>query len=153
MVFIYCVECGLTKSACEKSPLKGAPSYDVIAREKPKCRPSRPIPPSALSVQVPLQNLGNHTVDRILLDSSIQEHVKQLKEKYGTGEISFIFKMGLDGSKGHPVFNQVIPETRVQRSVLFSQMVPLQLVAKVPDKGIPFVLWDNKVFTTCLENQ
>ena len=48
---------------------------------------------------------------------------------------------------GHPVFNQVIPDDRVESSCLFSQLVPLQLVAKIPGKNIPVVLWDNEVIS------
>ena len=44
-----------------------------------------------------------------------------------------------------PVFNQKIPANRLDGSCLFSQMTPLQIVAKVPGKAIPIVLWDNKV--------
>ena len=58
--------------------------------------------------------------------------------------------MGLDGSKGHPVFNQKIPGDRVKGSCLFTQMVPLQLVAKIPGEKIPKVLWDNKVLLVFL---
>ena len=54
--------------------------------------------------------------------------------------------------KGHPVFNQVIPEDRVESSCLFSQLVPLQLVANIPGKA-PVILWDNEVISTlCLAN-
>ena len=48
-------------------------------------------------------------------------------------------------SKGHPVFKQTIPKDRVKGSCLLSEMIPLQLVGKVPGKDIPIVLWDNKV--------
>ena len=47
--------------------------------------------------------------------------------------------------KGHPIFYQAVPEERVRGSCLLSQMVPLQLVAKVPGKELPIVVWDNKV--------
>ena len=47
--------------------------------------------------------------------------------------------------KGHPVFKQTIPKDRVKGSCLLSEMIPLQLVGKVPGKDIPIVLWDNKV--------
>ena len=46
---------------------------------------------------------------------------------------------------GHLVFNQAIPDERDKGKCLFSQLVPLQLVAKVPGRDLPFVLWDNKV--------
>ena len=75
----------------------------------------------------------------------IIDHIRQLKDKYGGVEVQFIFKVGMDGSKGHPVFNQVIPDDRLAGSCLFSQMVALQLVARVPGKEVPLVLWDNKV--------
>ena len=54
-------------------------------------------------------------------------------------------KPTLDGSNGHPVFNQTIPGDRVKGQCLLSQMVPLQLVGKVPGRDVPFILWDNKV--------
>ena len=45
----------------------------------------------------------------------------------------------------NPVFKQVTPGDRAPRNCLLSQMVPLQLVGKVPGRAVPFVLWDNKV--------
>ena len=45
------------------------------------------------------QDLVNHTVDRILCDKGVVEHVRQLKEEYGSVELQFIYKYGLDGSK------------------------------------------------------
>ena len=48
-------------------------------------------------------------------------------------------------SSGHLVCNQAIPDERDKGKCLFSQLVPLQLVAKVPGRDLPFVLWDNKV--------
>ena len=101
----------MTKSAWEKLPFKEKHSYDVVVREKPKCRPSRPIPPNGTCVQVPLQNVVNHTVDRILLDLGIIEHVKELKAKHGSVEIQFIHKLGMDGSKQHPGGHHVHLET------------------------------------------
>lgn len=68
----------------------------------------RPIPPDATCVQVPLQNVVNHTVDRILLDLGIIEQVKELKAKYGTVQLQFIHKLGMDGSKGHPGGHHVL---------------------------------------------
>ena len=45
------------------------------------------------------QDLVNHTVDRILCDEGIIKHISQLKEQYGSVELQFIYKYGLDGSK------------------------------------------------------
>lgn len=137
-------ECGLTRSNWQKLPFK-APCYDVVVREKSKCRPSRPIPPTGTSVQVSQQDLVNHTVDRILLDNGIVEHISQLKQQYGAVSLQFIYKLGLDGSSGHPVFAQRYPDERDDGSCLLSQLVALQLVAKIPGKSLPVVLWDNKV--------
>ena len=79
-----------------------------MVREKRKCRPSRPILPNGTCVQVPLQNVVNHTVDRILLDLGIIEHVKELKHRYGSIELEFIHKLGMDGSKQHPGGHNVL---------------------------------------------
>ena len=38
-----------------------------------------------------------------------------------------------------------MPDDRTPGKCLLSQMVPLQLVGKVPGKDIPIILWDNKV--------
>ena len=89
------VECGLTRSTWLKNPFKNAPSYDVVVREKSKCRPSRPLPPTGTSVQTPMQNVVNHTVDRILRDKTVVKHIAELKEKYGSVELQFIYKFGL----------------------------------------------------------
>ena len=45
------------------------------------------------------QDLVNHTVDRILCDEGVIKHISQLKEQYGSVELQFIYKYGLDGSK------------------------------------------------------
>ena len=42
-----------------------------------------------------MQDVVNHTVDRILLDKTILTHIAQLKEKYGSVEVQFIYKFGL----------------------------------------------------------
>ena len=55
-------------------------------------------------------------------------------------------KSGEEISCNHfPVFKQKTPTDRTPRNCLLSQLVPLQLVAKVPGKDIPIVLWDNNV--------
>ena len=92
-------ECGLTKKTWELCPFKDKHCYDVVVREKSKCRPSRPIPPTASDVQVPMQGLVDHTVDRILCDPKVVEKVRQLKEEHGSVSLQFIYKFGLDGSK------------------------------------------------------
>ena len=94
------IEGNLTKKAWEICPFKEKYSYDTVCKEKSKCRPSRPIPPTGTSVQVSTQDLVNHTVDRILLDKGIVDHVARLKEEYGSVQLEFIYKFGLDGSSG-----------------------------------------------------
>ena len=47
------------------------------------------------SVHSSMQDVVNHTVDRILLDKTILTHIAQLKEKYGSVEVQFIYKFGL----------------------------------------------------------
>ena len=94
------LECNISRKTWEKRPFKGTPSWNVICKEKKKCHVSRPVPPTATSVKVSIQSLVNHTVDRILLDEGIKEHVKILKEKHGNVKLQLIYKIGLDGSKG-----------------------------------------------------
>ena len=98
MYLIYYVECGLTESAWERAPFKDKPCYDVVVREKSKCRPSRPVPATGTSVLVHTQDLVNHTTDRILKDESVIKHISQLKAQYGSVQLQFIYKYGLDGS-------------------------------------------------------
>ena len=51
-----------------------------------------------------MQGLADHTVDRILCDPDVVAAVKRLKEEYGSVSLEFIFKFGLDGSKGRDSF-------------------------------------------------
>ena len=42
-----------------------------------------------------MQDLNDHTVDRILEDPEVVEHIRQLKEEYGSVSLEFIYKFGL----------------------------------------------------------
>lgn len=119
------------------------PPYSRVAKEKANCRPPKDqIFGSDHDVQVPLQEILNITVKRILQDDLVAARVRDLSEKNG-GELDlkFLYKWGVDGSKGHPIWKQVCECCRDPGALLASHMVGLQMVAVV--NGKMEVIYDN----------
>ena len=155
------LDCGQTMEDYEKEVRKvnvggkkQLPSYKTLQREKLKMEPHRDdIWLTDSDVGVGMQALLDVTVKRLLLDDKIVARIGKLRERYGEIMVDLIFKLGVDGSTKHPVFKQVSPELqeegvadeapateeereqRVPGACLLSSMVPLQLIARLPDES------------------
>ena len=95
------------------------------------------------NVQVPLQNLLDHTVTRLLDDSDIQLQIDRLVEK-NSGQpilVEFIYKFGFDGTQGLMKVKQVTDDTHKPGALFASNLVALQLVTYVNRRF--YILYDN----------
>jgi hypothetical protein len=119
------------KSACTESNANIWPNYNMLLAAKAECRPDE-IKFDSLSVQVPLQNLLNHSVKRILLqDPEIVEKLKELAAQQNNQlTLLLYFKYGLDGCGSFDSYMQKDVNGKVPdgSTLLSSQMVPLQIV-------------------------
>ena len=95
------------------------------------------------NIQAPLQDVLNHTASRILLIPDVAAAVDELTEKYGPLDIEFIYKYGMDGSKGHPIHKQLCDCCREKGCLFSTHMVALQLVTKI--NGKMYILYDNSL--------
>ena len=74
------------------------PCYGKVLEEKKNCRPAGIIA-DEVNVQVPMQELSNHTASRILSIPDINSKVKELQENVNSNlEVEMISKYGTDGS-------------------------------------------------------
>ncbi len=120
--------CNLVNPAAGKRLL---PSYEKVQREKLSTRPQG-LFASEVEVQIPLQNVLDHSLTR-LLDDDVLEQIEILKAKYGDLELTLLFKYGLDGSKGHPVYKMTCDCCRDKGALLSTHLIILQLVLKTED--------------------
>ena len=134
---------------CVNSTRRILPPYHHLVKEKLNCRPPG-IMVEENNVQVSLQALLEHTVSRILDDPDVKELIQWLKEKYGLTHLDllFIFKYGLDGSKGHPIFKQFMSCSRDQGALLATHMVGLQIVTVI--NGKVHILYNNSLCNSAL---
>ena len=115
------------------------PSYQKIKKSKLSCRPSE-IEVGDSFASVPLQNLLNHTTEQILeKNESLKANMTDLAEKNG-GYLNavLIFKFGFDGSGSHsrPMQPDSEGDTHHKKSLLASQLAPLQIVATVLGENV-----------------
>lgn len=111
------------------------PTYQRLLDAKLKCRPSG-VHISETVAQVPLQNLLDHTVDRIVL---MQHEV--FKQFSDISEVKLIASYGFDGSSGQSMYKQRFETERsdsTDQSLFVTTLVPLKLLDHL-DK----VLWIN----------
>lgn len=109
------------------------PSYDALQLAKKKCYPTG-VQVTETSAEVPLQNLVDHTVSRIV--ESQKEVFKNLSEK----QITAIYKWGCDGSSGHSTYCQSFSDPELNKTDENSFLiciVPLQV------KTENAILWEN----------
>lgn len=81
------------------------PTYNAILEAKKNCRPSG-ITVTELSAEVPLRNLLDHTVKRIILLQT--DVINNIIEKTNNDIIQteIIFSYGFDGSSGQSIYKQ-----------------------------------------------
>lgn len=114
------------------------PSYENILQAKKECRPNG-IQISETTASVPLADLLNHTISRIIL---LQENVLiNLFEFLNCTNMraTMICSYGFDGSSGHSNYKQKFSNSSCDDSSIFATtVIPLRLVSSKND-----VLWDN----------
>ena len=118
------------------------PPYYTLEAEKLNCRPPG-IVSTDEEVVVPLQNLLNHTVSRILEDEDIQQQIDRLSLLNDNEPLllEFLFKYGSDGTGGMGKFKQSSQNNNKAGKLYASNLVALQLVTYV--KGRIYVIYHN----------
>lgn len=108
------------------------PSYKVVQKEKTKCYPEN-LTVNELTAEVPMQNLLNHTVERI---SASQ---KDVFNNASCNELTLYSKVGFDGSSGHSEYHQRFSNTTDadDKFVFITCLVPLNLSSTLN------VFWKN----------
>ncbi|KAG4079505.1 hypothetical protein HA402_005202 [Bradysia odoriphaga] len=99
------------------------PIYNKLLEAKKCCYPDGNIEITDRSVQIPLQNLLDHTVKRLVeaCDKSIFENV----DRHG---LEMITKWGMDGASGQSLYKQIFVDddgSSSDNSVFMISMVPL----------------------------
>ncbi|XP_043864653.1 uncharacterized protein LOC122757197 [Drosophila mojavensis] len=101
------------------------PPYSELSELKLKCRPKE-ISYSETKVEVSLQNLLDHTVDRIL---SMQQEVLEI---FGPTHCSLILSYGFDGSTGQSIYKQRYINRDnidgIDQSLFVTTIIPLKLI-------------------------
>lgn len=115
------------------------PSYKILQTEKKKCYPSN-IKVNETMVEVPLQDLLNHTLERLII---VQENVLSLLSSEELRKLQLVTKWGFDGSSGHSSYKQAFHGSDASDSAVFiTSLVPLRLVCN-PDSKNPKIIWQN----------
>lgn len=100
------------------------PPYSELSELKLKCRPKE-ISYSETKVEVSLQNLLDHTVDRIL---SMQQEVLEI---FVPTHCSLILSYGFDGSTGQSIYKQRFEQDNIDgidQSLFVTTIIPLKLI-------------------------
>ncbi|XP_050530607.1 uncharacterized protein LOC126899604 [Daktulosphaira vitifoliae] len=116
--------------------------YDHVLNAKKNCYPKN-IHITETSCEVPLQDLLDHTVIRILKISNINIPVNIFDN------IELICKWGCDGSSGHSQYKQKFSEssTTTDYDLFMFSMVPLQL--RFTDEcGDKHIIWKNPRYSS-----
>lgn len=128
------------RSLVNKKGLKNLfPTYDKIIEAKKKCYPCN-VSATNLSAEVPLQNLLDHTTNRIL--DSQEEVILPTFKNFHEPEIplKIIYKWGSDGSGSQRNYKQKCEGD--DSNILTTSVVPLQLSFESKSKQ-SVVLWQN----------
>jgi len=116
------------------------PSYKTISEAKILCYPLQ----SALKieekgVEIDLQHLLNHTINRIIKIRNVMLPQIPQNEK---GSLRFVAKWGCDGASGHSKYNQNFSDQALSdESIFMISMVPLKLETKTSSGWE--VVWKN----------
>lgn len=109
------------------------PTYDVLVSAKSKCYPLG-VEISNTSGEVPLQNLIDHTIMRII------ESQKNLWETSNEKLLTAVYKWGCDGSSGHATYRQGYSEIDAScfdEHLFAICLVPLQILME------DSIVWQN----------
>ena len=125
------------------------PPYDSVAKVKKDCRPIG-ITSELIKVDVPLQNLAEHTVKRILQDDAVAAQVNKLAEENGGPlEIGFNFKLGTDGTNGLQTLEEDFEEFHEEtRAMVATTFVALNIWTVINNKIK--VVYHNPLFNSPL---
>lgn len=123
------VEAGLSRhqyNIVKQAAPERFPSYTAVQLAKKQCYPkSDSMRVCESSVEVDLQALLNHTVERLVL---LQNSVIDSLNKKELSELFLYTKWGFDGSSGHSSYKQAFHGTEAtDSSVLITSLVPLRL--------------------------
>lgn len=109
------------------------PSYKSILSSKKECYPEN-IEVTESSARVPLQNLLDHTAERILKSKSQDELLMTSQS------LTLYTKWGCDGASGQSEFHQKFLDDNLTDSNLFmTSVVPLKITPQIDDT----VVWEN----------
>ena len=125
------------------------PPYNEVMKAKLECRPIG-IATEIHKVDVPLQNLAEHTIQRILLDDEVAFQVHKLTEENGGAlDIAFNFKLGVDGSSGFQTLVEEFEEFQEETTAMTAtNFVALNIWCVVNNKLE--VIWHNPLFNSNL---
>ena len=125
------------------------PSYHDVMKAKLDCRPTG-IVTELHKIDVPLQNLAEHTVRRILLDDDVAYQLhKFAEENGGTLSVGFNFKLGVDGSSGFQVLSEIFEEFEEETTAMVgTNFVALNVWCVVNNKLK--VIYHNPLFNSNL---
>lgn len=100
------------------------PSYHKLLAAKMECYPKDGIKISDISAEVTLQNLVDHTTNRLF------KQQKEVLKQHKCGKLILSYKWGCDGSSGHSRYKQAFGDSHEDKTdeYLFAIcLVPLQL--------------------------
>lgn len=105
------------------------PSYHHITAAKKDCLPPRDtIKITPISAEVQLQDLLNHTAQRLL-----QSFKGSDLKKYGNCKLTLFCKWGCDGSSGQKPYKQSLCENTSDTNMFMLSFVPLRLIKNLED--------------------
>jgi len=116
------------------------PSYNSILQAKQRCYPDKCFVSESAS-NIPLQNLLDHTVQRIFQIPTIQI----ISQSYN---FEMIYKWGCDGSGGHSRYKQIFKTQpdKTDADIVMASLVPLQLRCKRNESY--FTIWENPRYSS-----
>ncbi|XP_062538769.1 uncharacterized protein LOC134207057 [Armigeres subalbatus] len=116
--FEYFLDCDMSKYVYEQTHKKNParfPTYKVIQKMKAICSPPLDsIEKTATKIQVRIQSLMQHTVERIV--KSLKHEINQYMDENNQDfvEMVLLSSWGMDGSTGYSQYHQSFPGTNQQ---------------------------------------
>lgn len=129
---------GIRNLIVKKGLKKLFPTYDKIIEAKKKCYPFN-ILATNTSIEVPLQNILNHTASRVLEMQKVVLPTFTNNINETVTNLTMIYKWGSDGSGSQSNYKQVCEGD--DSNILTTSIVPLQL--QVNHEKNKKILWQN----------